>query len=143
VWRAKATPYGELLFLYGLRVFRNQGIEYGGWIYRKGNCYTYNFQKGKQSKLDPKTLGKARPKLPIAIWHTHPNTGNPFEYRNEENFSGNHYAPGDGGDRGTSATEGVGIYLNTPRGKNLYYNYSDQPPERELQNKIPENCECK
>jgi len=125
------------------RTFRNQGMEYGGWIYRKGNCYTYNFQKGRQSKLDPKTLGKARPKLPIAIWHTHPNTGNPFEYRNEENFSGNHYAPGDGGDRGTSATEGVGIYLNTPRGKNLYYNYSDQPPERELQNKTPENCECK
>lgn len=120
------------------RRFSNQNIEYGGWVYKAGECWTYNFLEGAEDSLPPEALEGMRPSGSRDIWHTHPFG---HGYRAEENFSGNY--PGTRpGDRTTSRNEDVGVYLNTPRGRNAYYDYGQEPPERDIANREPVECSC-
>jgi RHS repeat-associated protein len=119
----------------------NQSIEYGGWIYPQDDCWTYNFQEGNSGGLDGERLENARPDNSRQIWHTHPNTGDPRQYRQEENFSGNYLGTREG-DRTTSRNADVGVYLNTPRGRNAYYDYRNEPPERDFNSTGTDSCEC-
>jgi hypothetical protein len=118
------------------RAFPDQGVEYGGWVYQVGKCWTYNIFKGGPTELPSDKLEKSRPDGSRDIWHTHPRGHNP---RYEENFSGN-YLGTRPGDRTTSRESDVGVYLNTPGGRNAYYDFAQDPPERDLPSKPPEKC---
>ncbi|XQE67013.1 RHS repeat-associated core domain-containing protein [Pseudomonas sp. P3C3] len=127
------------------RLYLNQSIEYGGWIYEKDGCWTYNFIKGTAG--DPFGPPHKRPGLPgikaarpndnaRLIWHTHPRGGMPMF---AENFSGN----GEPGDIKTAIDNDFGIYLNTPSGVNANYDPRNGQPYRQLPSKEPEKCPCK
>jgi hypothetical protein len=50
------------------------GWECGGWIYRKGRGYTYNFRQGKTApdRFTHAEREACRPAKPIKLWHSHP-----------------------------------------------------------------------
>lgn len=84
----------------------NQFIEYGGWIYPVGQCWTYNLGSGNHFGMPNELMERLRPGNPTAAWHTHPLVdGRP-------DFSD--------GDKNWSAINGP-LYLNTPTGENLLY----------------------
>jgi RHS repeat-associated protein len=130
------------------RVKSDQSIEYGGWVYPVGSCWTYNFLTGVLpgpddwwgGSLPEKELAETRPDGSRVIWHTHPNTG---LLMHQENYSGD-YLGKSPGDMSTSRNNDVGIYLNTPAGKNAYYDYNKNPdhPYREIKGNS-EGCKCK
>ncbi len=124
------------------RSFTNQKIEYGGWVYPVGDCWTYNFLEGTENSLPPKELEESRPDNSRDIWHTHPNTGDPSRRSDEESFSGN-VSGTTPGDMTSARTHNLGVYLNTPRGYNGYYDYYQDPKIRHLPDKEPETCKCK
>ena len=126
----------------------DNGIEYGGWIIKRGNCWAYGFMAGTDTGLDPETLELLRPDGARILWHTHPEVGDgAYDTWREENFSGN---PNDwqSGDLWTAEWHDIRIYLHTPSGNNKVY----EPREREkghlkafardLENKEPERCSC-
>ena len=94
------------------RRFWNKDIEYGGWIHPVDQCWTYDFIVGGARSIPRTTLMDMRPDNATAIWHTHPDTGNP-PYDNS--FSGAR------GDTGLANNLGIPIYLNTPSGDNKVY----------------------
>ncbi|WP_459874043.1 DUF4329 domain-containing protein, partial [Endothiovibrio diazotrophicus] len=104
------------------RQFGGQDIEYGGWIYDNGNFCSYNITAGGPNNIPGSWLEEIRPAGATDIWHTHPMGRDPLY---AEHFSR--------GDRNTSNSEGVGVYLNTPSGVNIHYNGMNEPPERIVQ----------
>lgn len=95
-----------------------QAIEYGGWIYHKGNGYSYNIAPGTPFTVPRETrenLRKQCPTPPTAAWHTHPDPGNQNPRQND--FSEN--------DKEFALKEVVPLYLKTPMGQTLVYD----PPE--------------
>jgi RHS repeat-associated protein len=122
------------------RKFSNQTVEYGGWVYPVGSCWTYTFLTGNEHQVPGPDLEKTRPRDTRVIWHTHPATG---PVMNQENFSGN-WLGSIPGDMTTSRNSNVGVYLNTPSGRNAYYDYHANPdkPYRELDNRPPSQCGC-
>ena len=128
------------------RSFKNQNIEYGGWVYEVDGCWTYTFivgngpgPNGEPPNVPDDKLRATRPDGSRLIWHTHPDSGD-FYY--DENFSG---AGGESGDLTTAENENLGIYLNTPSGRNLYSDPNDPNPETRHQylptNGEPKKCE--
>jgi len=116
-------------------------IEYGGWIYPVGICWTYNITSGTKYEVPWPALLPIRPENPTAIWHTHPDVGDPGR---QNTFSGQ---GGERGDVSTSNALGIPIYLNTPAGSNLVYDPA-KGEEREVssltklrQAKKCSNCE--
>uniref|UniRef100_UPI0010F7EA36 RHS repeat-associated core domain-containing protein n=1 Tax=Pseudomonas sp. 2FE TaxID=2502190 RepID=UPI0010F7EA36 len=128
----------------------NQSIEYGGWVFRKGNCWTYNFiegeaaSQGKPASVPGNALQNMQPTDANMIWHTHPRSGNPYH---DENFSDNDYNTADGISESGATGPAYGIYLNTPGGNNLFYDGRTSDPsikQRYLprHGSTPNKCGC-
>lgn len=101
------------------RTYPQQGIEYGGWIYKQGKGYSYNFTKGNPGGVPREKLDNLKQQCSGSttdLWHTHPDPGNDNPMQN--NFSQ--------GDMDTAADYQVPVYLKTPLGDTLLYNPSTQ-----------------
>ncbi|AYF89902.1 DUF4329 domain-containing protein [Pseudomonas sp. DY-1] len=109
----------------------NQSVEYGGWIFKEKNCWTYNLVEGTaETSSNPASvpgdaLQKAQKNNADLIWHTHPNGGNPYH---DENFSENDLNTADGVSASGATGPKYGIYLNTPGGTNQFYDGRTNDP---------------
>jgi RHS repeat-associated protein len=84
-------------------------IEYGGWVYPVGDCWTYNFVRGNRDSVPGPRLHDARPKGATGVWHTHPDQGA---------SSDNIFSPGD---INFAHRYNIPIYVNTPSGDDKVY----------------------
>ena len=116
---------------------RRQAIkikEYGGWIYKQGNCWTYNFIPGKDVTIPTPWLRGIKPANPGAIWHTHPPL---YGTHQPDIFSG--------GDIDFAIAEGFPMYLYTPQAE--LKEFDPQVPSTALVPRIvpfnqPQRCVC-
>ena len=92
------------------RSFKDQSIEYGGWVYPLEECegtgFTYNFIEGDETSVP--NIYSIEPEEPVAGWHTHPITGIMIYDALNERFSG------EDGDKGFAKDNKIPIYLITP-----------------------------
>lgn len=89
-----------------------QFVEYGGWIFPKGDGYSYNLIKGNPGSVPRSKMNDLKQKCPTTptdAWHTHPDPGDPDSQVND--FSN--------GDRNFAREQGVPVYLKTPMGPTL------------------------
>ncbi|MBB6342155.1 hypothetical protein HNP49_002337 [Pseudomonas fluvialis] len=126
------------------RARQDQAIEYGGWVYKKGNCWTYTFLAGEARRVPGDALRKTQPTNADLIWHTHPSGGNPYH---KENFSDGDFNTADGISESGAVGKKYGVYLNTPGGNNMFYDGRTNDPSMKQRylpshGSTPNKCGC-
>jgi hypothetical protein len=95
-------------------------LEYGGWIYSQGNCFSYNFTTGGPESIPGEKLEKLKPaEGAVALWHSHPGTKGTAPDLPINFFSG------EDGDKGIARSFGVPHFLNTPSLENKVFDPRD------------------
>ena len=92
--------------------------ECGGWIYIKGNGFTYNFRQGvvNSDTFTQKEREACRPPKPVGIWHSHPRIRG-LTIENDDNITSNIFSGEPGGTSGdipSAERYNLPSYLITP-----------------------------
>lgn len=114
--------------------------EFGGWVYKKGNCYTYNATTSHNfDHVDRNALLAIRPPDPWAGWHSHPTLPSPAP-PSWNQFSGQ--PGGNNGDIPWAEEIGVPFYLIAPNGNIYGYNPKSESEFGPIPYEKPTKCGC-
>ncbi len=119
-----------------------QLIEYGGWVYQDGKCFTYNETTSNlPGSVRSEDLEGIKPADPLATWHTHPIRSGPRGVLGDTDNTLSGEPGGGTGDIGVAEYYGIPIYLFTPLGPIIGYDPKSGaiPP---LPMREPQECDC-